>query len=114
MSKLSYFPAHVEGISASTSANIVANEEAGKELGLEDLNLITCEFTKGNILSASVGRWILTLICDTSTDIGLIKLVLKRSEDELRDLFKENHNNFDYRKYLDLDKDWEDKDFAII
>jgi len=55
----------------------------------------------------------LTLICDSDINDGLIRVFLKRFGEELRKLSEEFHINIDFQKYRDLDKDWEDKDFAI-
>ena len=87
VSKFSYFPAHVDGIGAIASAVICASEEQGKNLELGDLEIFTSEFSGGNIFASSCGpKGILTLISDPDINIGLIRLILKRAGDELKEI----------------------------
>jgi len=113
VSKFSYFPVDIDGISVITSVNFCTSEQAGKLLGLEDLNLIMCEFTGGKIFSAYAGKGVLTLISDPDIDIGLIRLILNSSGEKIREILKESFTDADFRDYRDPDKDWEDKDFVL-
>ena len=79
VSRFSYFPVDIDTVGAITCANFCTSEQAGKLLGLEDLNLIMCEFTGGKIFSAYAGKGVLTLISDPDMDIGLIRLILNSS-----------------------------------
>ena len=58
------------------------------ELG--DLEIVTSEFTGGKIFASSCGpKGVLTLISDPDINIGLIRLILKRSGDELKEILDE-------------------------
>ena len=88
--KFSYFPADVDGIGAIASAVFCASEEQGKNLELGGLEIVTSEFFGGKIFASSCGpKGVLTLISDPDINIGLIRLILKRSGDELRDVLNE-------------------------
>ena len=90
VSKFSYFPADVDGIGAIASAVFCASEEQGKNLELGSLEIVTSEFTGGKIFAASTGqKGVLTLISDPDINIGLIRLILKRSGDELKEILDE-------------------------
>ena len=90
VSKFSYFPADVDGIGAIASAVFCASEEQGKNLELGDLEIVTSEFTGGKIFASSCGpKGVLTLISDPDINIGLIRLILKRSGDELKEILDE-------------------------
>jgi len=90
VSKFSYFPADVDGIGAIASAVFCASEEQGKNLELGDLQIVTSEFINGKIFASSCGpKGVLTLISDPDINIGLIRLILKRSGDELKDILDE-------------------------
>lgn len=90
VSKFSYFPADVDGIGAIASAVFCASEEQGKNLELGNLEIVTSEFTGGKIFAASTGqKGVLTLISDPDINIGLIRLILKRSGDELKEILDE-------------------------
>ncbi len=100
VSKFSYFPADVDGIGAIASAVFCASEQQGKNLDLNDLEIVISEFSGGKIFTSSFGpKGIFTLISDPDINIGLIRLILKRSGDELKkilDKFLSNiHNNLD-------------------
>jgi len=57
-------------------------------LELGDLDIVTSEFTGGKIFAASCGpKGVLCLISDIN--IGLIRLILKRSGDELKEILDE-------------------------
>ena len=87
ISKFSYFPADVDGVGAIMSAVICASEEQGKYLELGDLEIVTCEFSGGKIFTSSCGpKAALILISDPDINIGLIRLILKRSGDKLKEL----------------------------
>ena len=114
VSKFAYFPANVDGIGAIASAVFCASEEQGKNLELGNLEIVTSEFGGGKIFASSCGpKGVLTLISDPDINIGLIRLILKRSGEELRKILEESLIITDFRNYRDLDKDWEVKDFAI-
>jgi len=90
VSKFSYFPADVDGIGAIASAVFCASEEQGKNLELGDLQIVTSEFINGKIFASSCGpKGVLTLISDPDINIGLIRLILKRSGEELKDILDE-------------------------
>jgi len=90
VSKFSYFPADVDGIGAIASAVFCASEEQGKNLELGNLEIVTSEFVNGKIFASSCGpKGVLTLISDPDINIGLIRLILKRSGDELKDILDE-------------------------
>lgn len=90
VSKFSYFPADVDGIGAIASAVFCASEEQGKNLELGNLEIVTSEFIGGKIFASSCGpKGVLTLISDPDINIGLIRLILKRSGDELKEILDE-------------------------
>ena len=90
VSKFSYFPADVDGIGAIASAVFCASEEQGKNLELGNLEIVTSEFVNGKIFASSCGpKGVLTLISDPDINIGLIRLILKRSGDELKEILDE-------------------------
>ena len=90
VSKFSYFPADVDGIGAIASAVFCASEEQGKNLELGNLEIVTSEFVNGKIFASSCGpKGVLTLISDPDINIGLIRLILKRSGDELTEILDE-------------------------
>ncbi len=90
VSKFSYFPADVDGIGAIASAVFCASEEQGKNLELGNLEIVTSEFLGGKIFASSCGpKGVLTLISDPDINIGLIRLILKRSGDELKEILDE-------------------------
>jgi hypothetical protein len=54
------------------------------------LDIVTSEFSGGKIFAASCGqKGVLTLISDPDINIGLIRLILKRSGDELKEVLDE-------------------------
>lgn len=112
VSRFSYFIPEIDEIGAIASANFCACEKAGKDLGLAELSIITCEFTEGKVFSVSVGKGVLSLVSDPVINIGIIRLILSRFRDIIRELLERLLTNANRRDYRDLDKDWEDKDFA--
>ena len=90
ISKFSYFPADVDGIGAIASAVFCASEEQGKNLELGDLEIVTSEFSGGKIFASSCGpKGVVILISDPDINIGLIRLLLKSSGDELEGILDE-------------------------
>jgi predicted regulator of Ras-like GTPase activity (Roadblock/LC7/MglB family) len=64
----------------------VASEQQGQNLDLGELQIVTSEFSLGKIFAASCGKGVLCLISDPDINIGLIRLVMKRSGEELRQI----------------------------
>jgi len=100
VSKFSYFPADVDGIGAIASAVLCASEQQGKSLDLGDLEIVISEFSGGKIFTSSCGpKGVLSLISDPDINIGLIRLILKRSGDELKEILdgflSDMHDNLD-------------------
>ena len=90
VSKLSYYPVDVDSIGAIASAVFCASEEQGKNLQIGELEIVTSEFSGGKIFASSCGpKGVLTLISDPDINIGLIRLILKRSGDELKEILDE-------------------------
>ncbi|MFW9866593.1 MAG: roadblock/LC7 domain-containing protein [Candidatus Thorarchaeota archaeon] len=82
VSKFSYFRTNVHEIGAVASAVFYASEEQGENLELGDLEMLTSEFSEGKIFVSNFGRKIIiSLISDSDVNIGLIRLILKRSGD---------------------------------
>ncbi len=89
VSKFSYYPVDVDGIGAIASAVFCASEEQGRNLELGELSIVTSEFTSGKIFAASCGKGVLCLISDPDINLGLIRLVMKRSGEELKAILDE-------------------------
>ncbi len=89
VSKFSYYPVDIDGIGAIASAVFCASEEQGKNLELGQLQIVTSEFDQGKIFAASCGRGVLCLISDSDVNIGLIRLIMKRSGEELKEILDE-------------------------
>ncbi len=54
------------------------------------MEIVTSEFGGGKIFASSCGlKGVLTLISDPEINIGLIRLILKRSGDELKEILDE-------------------------
>ena len=54
------------------------------------MEIVTSEFSGGKIFASSCGpKGVLTLISDPDINIGLIRLILKRSGDELKKILEE-------------------------
>ncbi|MCK4384275.1 MAG: roadblock/LC7 domain-containing protein [Candidatus Lokiarchaeota archaeon] len=87
VSKFSYLPIDVDRIGATTSKVFCACEEHGKNLELGDLDLVTSEFTGGKIFASSCGpKGVLTLISGPDINTSSIRLKLKSSRDELKEI----------------------------
>jgi len=87
VSKFSYFPADIDGTGSIASAIFCASEKQGENLELGDLELVTSEFLRGKIFTTSCGpKGILSLISDPDINIGLIRIILKRSGEGLKEL----------------------------
>ena len=90
VSKFSYLPTDVDSTGAIASEVFCACEEQGENLGLGDLDLVTSEFTRGKIFALSCGpKGLLTLISGPDINNGLIRMKLKSSGDELKEIFDE-------------------------
>ena len=89
VSKFSYIPMDVDGIGAIASAVFCASEEQGRNLELGELEIVTSEFDGGKIFAASTCKGVLCLISDVDVNLGLIRLVLKRSGEELKEVLDE-------------------------
>jgi predicted regulator of Ras-like GTPase activity (Roadblock/LC7/MglB family) len=91
VSKFSYFPVEVEPIGASASAIFSASEYQGKNLRLGRLEIFTSEFSKGKIFTVSCGpKGVIVLISDPVINIGIIRLILKRSSEQIEEIFGES------------------------
>jgi len=85
--KFSYISADVDSIGATASKVFSACEEQGKNLELGDLELMTSEFTGGKIFASSCGpKVVLTLISGPDINTSSIRLKLKSSRDELKEI----------------------------
>ncbi len=89
VSKFSYYPVDIDGIGAIASAVFSASEEQGKNLDIGDLDLVTSEFNDGKIFAASCGKGVLCVVTDHDVNIGMIRLVMKKTSDELREVLEE-------------------------
>jgi len=90
VSKFSYFPADIDGIGAIASAVFGASEEQGKKLDIGDLEIVTSEFSGGKIFVSSCDpKAVLTLISDPDINIGLIRLILKKLGEKLKEILDE-------------------------
>jgi hypothetical protein len=89
VSKFTYQPVDVDGIGAIASAVFCASEEQGKSLEIGELKIVTSEFDSGKIFAASCGKGVLCVITDSEINIGMIRLVLRKSSDELQKVLDE-------------------------
>lgn len=89
VSKFTYQPVDVDGIGAIASAVFCASEEQGKSLEIGELKIVTSEFDNGKIFAASCGKGVLCVITDGEINIGMIRLVLRKSSDELQKVLDE-------------------------
>jgi predicted regulator of Ras-like GTPase activity (Roadblock/LC7/MglB family) len=89
VSKFTYQPVDVDGIGAIASAVFCASEEQGKSLEIGELKIVTSEFDNGKIFAASCGKGVICVITDGEINIGMIRLVLKKSADELQKILDE-------------------------
>lgn len=85
VSKFSYFPIDIDEIGATASAIFAASEDQGANLKLGGLKLITSEFSEGKMFVASCGsKGVLSLISGPNVNLAWIRLILKRSAEELK------------------------------
>jgi predicted regulator of Ras-like GTPase activity (Roadblock/LC7/MglB family) len=89
VSKFTYQPVDVDGIGAIASAVFCASEEQGKSLEIGELKIVTSEFDNGKIFAASCGKGVICVITDGEINIGMIRLVLKKSADEIQKILDE-------------------------
>lgn len=89
VSKFTYQPVDVDGIGAIASAVFCASEEQGKSLEIGELKIVTSEFDNGKIFAASCGKGVICVITDSEINIGMIRLVLKKSADEVQKILDE-------------------------
>jgi predicted regulator of Ras-like GTPase activity (Roadblock/LC7/MglB family) len=89
VSKFTYQPVDVDGIGAIASAVFCASEEQGKSLEIGELKIVTSEFDNGKIFAASCGKGVICVITDGEINIGMIRLVLKKSADEVQKILDE-------------------------
>jgi hypothetical protein len=89
VTKFTYQPVDVDGIGAIASAVFCASEEQGKSLEIGELKIVTSEFDNGKIFAASCGKGVLCVITDAEINIGMIRLVIKKSSDELQKVLDE-------------------------
>ncbi|MHA1754472.1 MAG: roadblock/LC7 domain-containing protein [Candidatus Odinarchaeia archaeon] len=89
VSKFSYYPVDIDGIGAIASAVFSASEEQGKNLEIGDLEILTSEFNDGKIFAASCGKGVLSVITDKDVNIGMIRLLLKKTSEELKEVLDE-------------------------
>jgi hypothetical protein len=89
VTKFTYQPVDVDGIGAIASAVFCASEEQGKSLEIGELRIVTSEFDNGKIFAASCGKGVLCVITDSEINIGMIRLVIKKSSDELQKVLDE-------------------------
>jgi predicted regulator of Ras-like GTPase activity (Roadblock/LC7/MglB family) len=89
VSKFSYYPVDIDGIGAIASAVFSASEEQGKNLEIGDLDVLTSEFDDGKIFAASCGKGVLSVITDKDVNIGMIRLLMKKTSEELKEVLDE-------------------------
>jgi predicted regulator of Ras-like GTPase activity (Roadblock/LC7/MglB family) len=89
VSKFTYQPVDVDGIGAIASAVFCASEEQGKSLEIGELKIVTSEFDNGKIFAASCGKGVICVITGSEINIGMIRLVLKKSADEVQKILDE-------------------------
>ncbi|MHA2218533.1 MAG: roadblock/LC7 domain-containing protein [Candidatus Hodarchaeales archaeon] len=83
VSKFSYVSVDVDGIGAIASAVFMASAEQGSNLTIGGLDIVTSEFDTGKIFASSCGRGILTIISDAEVNIGMIRLLMRKANEEL-------------------------------
>ncbi len=89
VSKFSYYPVDIDGIGAIASAVFSASEEQGKNLEIGDLDLLSSEFTDGKIFAASCGKGVLSVITDKDVNIGMVRLLIKKTSEQLKEILDE-------------------------
>ncbi|MFX0019018.1 MAG: roadblock/LC7 domain-containing protein [Promethearchaeota archaeon] len=97
VSKFNYFQVDIDGIGAIASAVYCASEDQGKSLELGDLEIVTTEFSGGKIFTSACGtKMMLTIISEPDISIGLIRLILKSSAEELKSIANEDDDRYPY------------------
>jgi hypothetical protein len=61
----------------------MASAEQGSNLTIGGLDIVTSEFDTGKIFASSCGRGILTIISDAEVNIGMIRLLMRKANEEL-------------------------------
>ncbi|MFX0085283.1 MAG: roadblock/LC7 domain-containing protein [Candidatus Hodarchaeota archaeon] len=89
VSKFSYVSVDVDGIGAIASAVFMASAEQGSNLTIGGLDIVTSEFDTGKIFASSCGRGILTIISDAEVNIGMIRLLMRKANEELSSILDE-------------------------
>jgi predicted regulator of Ras-like GTPase activity (Roadblock/LC7/MglB family) len=89
VSKFTYQSFDVDGVGAIASAVFCASEEQGKSLDIGELRIVTSEFDNGKIFAASCGKGVICVITDPEINIGMIRLVLKKSAEEVQKILSE-------------------------
>lgn len=89
VSKFSYVNVDVDGIGAIASAVFMASAEQGANLTIGGLDIVTSEFDTGKIFASACGRGILTIISDADVNIGMIRLLMRKANEELSTILDE-------------------------
>ena len=89
VSKFSYVSVDVDGIGAIASAVFMASAEQGLNLTIGGLDIVTSEFDTGKIFASTCGRGILTIISDAEVNIGMIRLLMRKANEELSSILDE-------------------------
>jgi len=89
VSKFDYVSVDVDGIGAIASAVFMASAEQGTNLTIGGLDIVTSEFDTGKIFASSCGRGILTIISDADVNIGMIRLLMRKANEELSNILDE-------------------------
>ncbi len=89
VSKFSYVSVDVDGIGAIASAVFMASAEQGLNLTIGGLDIVTSEFNTGKIFAMACGRGILTIISDADVNIGMIRLLMKKANEDLSGILDE-------------------------
>ncbi|MHA1303284.1 MAG: roadblock/LC7 domain-containing protein [Candidatus Heimdallarchaeaceae archaeon] len=83
-SRFSFDEFETEALGAIASAVYLASEQQGRNVGLEDLDIIISEFEDGFILVASCGSSVLCLITDSGIQLGLVRRTMKIQSEYIR------------------------------
>lgn len=110
VSKFSYYPVDIDGIGAIASAVFSASEEQGKNLEIGDLDLLSSEFSDGKIFAASCGKGVLSVITDKDVNIGMIRLVMKKTSEKLKEVLEEFLSERPTSKVSSADKETSSED----
>ncbi|MFX0172147.1 MAG: roadblock/LC7 domain-containing protein [Candidatus Hodarchaeota archaeon] len=89
VSKFDYVSVDVDGIGAIASAVFMASAEQGINLTIGGLDIVTSEFDTGKIFASACGRGILTIISDADVNIGMIRLLMRKANEELSNILDE-------------------------